>query len=186
MHISTKMKKELFQEIEIPQGIDVDVKKGVVTVKGPQGENKRDFNLYKISLEKKDGKIVIGSKKSTKNEKRRTNTTTAHIRNMIKGVQEKFEYKLKVCFVHFPSSLDIKGNKVTIKNFLGEKYPREFELPMGVEVKNDGVLISVSSCDLELAGQTAATFESATRISKRDRRVFQDGIFITSKPGREM
>jgi len=180
------MKKEIFQEIEIPEGVEVEVKKGLVTIKGPEGELKRNFNLYKISLEKKDGKLIIGNKKSTKNEKRRTNTTSAHIRNMIKGVQEKFEYKLKVCFNHFPSTVDIKGRKVTIKNFLGEKVPREFEFLSGVEVKHDGGIISVCSCDLELAGQTAATFESATRISKRDRRVFQDGIFITNKPGREM
>ena len=63
------MKKEIFQEIEIPEGVEVEVKKGLVTVKGPKGELKRDFNLYKISLEKKDGKIIIGNKKSTKNEK---------------------------------------------------------------------------------------------------------------------
>jgi len=180
------MKKEIFQEIEIPEDVEIEVKKGLVVVKGSKGEVKRGFNLYKISLEKKDGKIIIGNKSSTKNEKRRTNTIAAHIRNMIKGVKEKFEYKLKVCFVHFPSTLEIKGNKAVIKNFLGEKYPREFELPRNVEVTNDGGIISVSSCDLELAGQTAATFEAATRISKRDRRVFQDGIFITSKPGREI
>jgi large subunit ribosomal protein L6 len=180
------MKKEIFQEIEIPAKVEANIKKGLVTITGPQGEIKRDFNLYKISLEKKDGKIIIGNKKSTKNEKRRTNTISAHIRNMIKGVQEKFEYKLKVCFVHFPSTLEIKGNKAIIKNFLGEKYPREFQLPQNVEIKNEGGIISVSACDLELAGQTAATFEAATRISKRDRRVFQDGIFITHKPGREM
>jgi large subunit ribosomal protein L6 len=180
------MKKELFQEIEIPEGIEVHVKKGLVTVKGPEGEIERNFNLYKISMGKKDGKIIIGSKESTKNEKRRTNTIAAHIRNMLKGVKEKFEYKLKICFVHFPSTLDIKGRKVSIKNFLGEKVPREFELPDGVEVKNEGGIISVSSCDIELAGQAAATFETTTRISKRDRRVFQDGIFITNKPGREM
>lgn len=180
------MKKELFQEIEIPEGIEADIDGKTVTVKGPKGEIKRKFNLYKISMEKKDGKIVVGNKNSTKNEKRRMNTITAHIKNMLRGVKEKFEYKLKVCFVHFPSTLEIKGRKASVKNFLGEKVPREFEIPEGVEVKNEGGIITISSCDIELAGQVATTFETATRISKRDRRVFQDGIFITSKPGRDI
>ncbi len=181
------MKKEIFQEIEIPESVEVDVKKGLLTVKGPEGEIERDFNLYKITLEKKDGKIIVGNKKSTKNEKRRTNTTAAHIRNMIQGVQEKFEYKLKVCFSHFPATLEIKGHKATIKNFLGEKYPRELELPkQGVDVKNDGGIITITSPDIELAGRTAASFEAITRVTRRDRRIFQDGIFITHKPGREI
>ncbi len=187
MHISIKMKREILQEIEIPEGTNITIDNGEVGVKGPKGEIKRKFNLYKIFLEKKEGKILIGNKNSTKNEKRKINTTAAHIRNMIKGVNEEFEYKLKVCFSHFPATLELNGNKATIKNFLGEKVPRVFEFSKeGVNVKNDGGIITISSCDLELAGRTAAKFESITRISKRDRRVFQDGIFITHKPGREI
>lgn len=180
------MKKELYQEIEIPKGVEATIEGSVLTVKGPEGENKKTFNVNNLDFEKKDNKIIIGNKKSTKREKKMMNTIASHIKNMIKGVQEKFEYKLKVCFSHFPMTVEIQDNKALIKNFFGEKIPRKVEIPAGVDVKIDKEIITVISSNKELAGQTAANFESATRISKRDRRIFQDGIFITNKAGREM
>jgi large subunit ribosomal protein L6 len=180
------MKKEFFREIEIPEGVEASIENGTLNVKGPQGENKRTFKIHKIGFEKKDNKIMIGSKKATKIEKKMTNTMTAHIKNMIKGVQEKFEYKLKIVFSHFPITAEVQGNKVIIKNFLGEKIPRECLIPEGAEVKIEKDIITVSSVDKEIAGQAAANLESATKIRMRDRRVFQDGIYITDKAGREI
>ena len=113
------------------------------------------------------------------------NTLAAHINNMIKGVQHKFEYKLKVCFSHFPITIEIKENEANIKNFLGEKTPRKAKILDDVEVKIDKDIVEIISNNRESAGQTAANFEKATWIRMRDRRIFQDGIFITHKPGRE-
>ncbi len=186
------MKKPLQQTIEVPDGVEASIDGGSVTVEGKQGENKRSFNLGKLDFDtlkgtsKKDNKIIIGHKQSTKREKKMMNTIAQHIRNMIKGVQEKFEYKLKVCFSHFPFTVNIEGNQAVIKNFLGEKIPRKVKIPKGAEVKVDKDIITVRAIDKELAGQAAANFETATRIRGRDRRVFQDGIFITSKSGREI
>ena len=180
------MKKEIFNEIEIPEGVEVKIDGNLTIIKGDEGEIKRKFNINKIVLEKRGEKIVIGNKKATKTEKRMINTITAHIKNMIKGVQEKFEYKLKIASSHFPISVEIKENKATIKNFLGEKIPREAEILNNVEIKIDKDIITVSSNNKELAGQTAANFEKATRIKMKDRRVFQDGIFITNKAGRKI
>ena len=49
-----------------------------------------------------------------------------------------------------------------------------------VEVKNK-VDVIVTGADIEKVGQTAANIERACRIRKRDRRVFQDGIYIVAK-----
>ncbi len=180
------MKKELFQNIEIPEGIDVNIEGSTLIVKGKEGENKRTFNINKLDFEKKDNKIIIGSKNATKREKKLMNTITAHIKNMFKGVQKKFEYKLKICFSHFPITVEIKEREALIKNFLGEKIPRKTKIPAGVDTKIDKDIITVISHDKEAAGQAAANFETATKIRKKDRRIFQDGIFITNKTGREI
>lgn len=180
------MKREIFQEIKIPEGIEANLVENVLTIKGDKGENKRKFDVKKFTLEMEGNKIKVGSKKASKNEKRMINTIASHIRNMVKGMTEVYEYKLKVAYSHFPMNVEIKDKEAIIKNFLGEKIPRKLKLLDGANVKLDKDIITVTSFDKEIAGQTAANFEKATRIRGKDRRVFQDGIFITSKAGKEI
>jgi large subunit ribosomal protein L6 len=180
------MKKEIIAEIEIPEKIDATINGNLLKISGVEGENSRIFNVNGLIFEKKDNKIIIGNKKATKNEKKRINTIKAHIKNMIEGVQKKFNYKLKICYNHFPFTVEIKGNEGIIKNFLGEKIPRKVKIPEGVDINVEKDMISIKSYNKELAGQAAANFETATRIRLRDRRVFQDGIFIIEKNGRQI
>jgi len=105
---------------------------------------------------------------------------------MINGVQKKFTYELKIAASHFPMTVKVEGNKALIKNFLGEKKNREAEILPGVEIEVGKKEIILKSCDIELAGQTAANIEKATQVKNKDRRKFQDGIFLTKKPRREI
>jgi large subunit ribosomal protein L6 len=180
------MKKELFQEIEVPKDVEAEIEGTALKVKGSEGEIEKKFNINNLEFIKKNGKIIIGNKKATKKEKKLMNTIASHIKNMVQGVQKKFEYRLKVCFSHFPISVEIKDKEVLIKNFLGEKIPRKTKISEGVEIEINKDIIKVMSVDKELAGQTAANFEAATKIRKRDKRIFQDGIFIINKAGRDL
>ena len=85
------MKKEIFQTIKIPEGIEANLEGSLLTIKGPEGELVRNFNINKLIFEKKDNQITLGSKKATKTEKKMINTNASHIKNMIQGVQKKFE-----------------------------------------------------------------------------------------------
>ena len=100
---------------------------------------------------------------------------------MLDGLSEGFKYKLKICSGHFPMSVNVEGSKLKIKNFLGEKIPREATLLKGVKVEVKGNEISLEGSDIEKLGQTASNIEQSTRITNRDRRVFQDGIYIVEK-----
>jgi len=180
------MKKEFSQEIEIPEGIEVKKEDKKIIIKGPEGEVSKEFNFGRIKFENKDGKILISYPMATRNDKRMINTITAHLKNMVKGVKEKYEYKLKICSSHFPINVEIKGNEALIKNFLGEKTPRKCKIPQDVEVKINKEIITIKSANKELAGQAAANFEMATVVRNRDRRVFQDGIYIINKDGEDI
>ena len=176
-----KMKKELYQKIEIPEGITAEIEETMLKIHGPKGNVEKRFNINNLEFKKENNNIILGNKKATKKEKKLMNTIASHIKNMIKGVQEEFEYQLKICFSHFPISVELKDKEIIIKNFLGEKVPRKMKIPEGINIEVDKEIIKIRSADKELAGQTAANFETVTKIRKKDRRIFQDGIFIVNK-----
>jgi large subunit ribosomal protein L6 len=178
--------KSLNQTIEIPEGIDITTEGLLMKIKGPNGEVERIINLKGIEIKKEENIIKIDTKKTSRNYKKIINTTRAHIINMIKGVQEAYVYKLKVCSGHFPMTVTIENKEVIVKNFLGEKKPRKAKVIDGVEIKIDKDEITIESPDIEKAGQTAANIETSTRITKKDRRVFMDGIWITQKANKEI
>lgn len=177
----------ILQEIDIPSGIEVKVEGNKVLVKGEKGEVQREFKLLKgIKISLEDGKIKIISELERRRFKKIVRTIEAHIKNMIKGAQQGFRYRLKICFSHFPINVRVEGDKVIIENFLGERSPRIAKIVGNTKVEVKGDEIIVISADKEAAGQTASNIELATRIRGIDRRVFQDGIYIIEKCGKEI
>jgi large subunit ribosomal protein L6 len=180
------VKKELNKIVEIPEGVEVIIDGAKFIVKHDGKKNEREFDFANLTFKKEGNKIIIGNKNASKKEKRNMNTIASHINNMIKGVNENFEYKLKICFSHFPITVELKGKEAIIKNFLGERAPRKVKIPTGAKIEVDKEIITVTASDKEIAGQAAANFENVTRITNRDRRIFQDGIFITNKCGEQI
>ena len=168
--------------VNISEGVTATLEGTILSFKGPEGEISRDFLSPLVKIELKDNKITTSIPVSKRKYTRIFFTTIAHIKNMIKGVKEGFTYELKICSGHFPMTVKKEGNEVVISNFLGEKIPRRSKIVEGVKLDIKGEIIVVNSPNIESAGQTAANLERATFIKKRDRRVFQDGCYITSSP----
>ena len=180
-----KKEKRLSEEISIPEGVNVEIVDGVLIVKKDDKELRRNLNSL-IDVKVDNGKITINAKRMRKTEKRLFGTFRAHIKNMIKGFENEFIFKLKIANVHFPMnvSYDKGANEIIVKNFLGEKKDRRIQLPKDVNVKVDKEDIEVSSYDIEKAGEAATKIEKGTKVRNKDRRVYQDGIFLIEKPGR--
>ncbi|MFW6286132.1 MAG: 50S ribosomal protein L6 [Nanoarchaeota archaeon] len=182
-----KAKKEwtsYYIEVEL-EGTTAIYENGIITIKGPKGEISKKLRYPNVSLNVEDEKIIVGSSKLTQREKKIINTYRAHITNLIKGVNEGFEYKLVVVFAKFPMTIEKKNQEFIVKNLLGEKVPRVMKIPNNVELDIKGKEIFVRGIDKELVGQCAANIEQLCRITHLDRRVIQDGIFITNKPHRD-
>ncbi|HIQ50576.1 MAG TPA: 50S ribosomal protein L6 [Nautiliaceae bacterium] len=178
--------------IEIPNGVSIVYNKNSneILVKGPKGELKKTFSYDQFDLEVKEGKLIFKYFIRTKSQKKNAHTIFSIIKNLIKGVTEGYTYKLKVYYKHFPIQVKVKGNIIEVINFLGEKAPRVLELDeeelkkYKVQIKVQGDEIILTGIDKEVLGNIAGRIEQLTKISDRDRRKFQDGIFIVEKAGK--
>lgn len=170
----------LREELPIPEGLDVTIDGGI-TIKGSKGQLSRKFNYSGITIKKEEGNVVIEANFPKKRDKAMLGTIKSHINNMIIGLTEGFTYNMKIVYAHFPMTVKAAGNKVTIENFLGERYPRTAKIVGSAKVQVKGDEVVVTGINKEDVGQTMANLEQATKIKGRDPRVFQDGIYLVSR-----
>lgn len=174
-------KKGIIEHVAIPEGCSATSERGIVTVKGKNGECTRKFQNKDVSIAVEGNMISIRSEKTNANVKKMVYTFKAHLANMVKGASKGHNYSLKICSGHFPMNVSVSNNQLIVKNFYGEKFPRALDIKPGVTVKVEGEIITVESADKEAAGQCAGSIEQLTRRVGFDLRIFQDGIYITNK-----
>ncbi len=173
------------KKVEIPSGADVTISNMSINVRGPKGELTKNFNdprLNKaITMEKTDNSVAVKTGSEKRKIKAMTGTISKHIKNMLLGTTTGYRYTMKIIYTHFPINIASKDKEVHIRNFLGEKGARIAKISGNVQVKIDKEEIILTGINIEDVGQTAANIEQACRISGRDRRIFQDGIYITGR-----
>lgn len=174
---------EIKQTIKLPENVSATLEDSKLTVKGEKGESSRVFSHPRIDIKVENNSIIIHSKNVRKKQKALIGTFVAHIKNMVKGVSEGFEYKMKTVFSHFPIKTNVEGNTFIIQNFLGERAPRKANILEGVKIETKDDDVTVSGIDKEKVGQTVANIERATSVKRRDIRVYQDGVYRISRGG---
>jgi len=175
------MMKEFKETIPIPEGVNIEIKKSFVKVSGPKGELQRELEFPGIGIKKKDKEIVVSTEILRRRERAIVGTFASHIRNMMIGVTEGFERKLRIVYSHFPIQVKVMGDVVSIGNFLGERKPRKAKILGNSNVQVSGDEVIVTGVDKQMVSQTAANIEQATKIKGFDPRVFQDGIYVVEE-----
>ncbi len=184
VEIKKKEPKSFHLNVPLTDGVKAELDGKILKVAGPKGEVSKMLKYPKISVQVKDSDIIVGTDDLGRREKKMIFTFYAHIKNLVKGVTEGFEYDLRVVFAKFPITVEMKGDEFLVKNLLGEKVPRVVKIPKDVKIELDGKEIKVSGINKETVGQAAASIEQLCRVTNLDRRVVQDGIYIIKKPHR--
>ncbi|MCD6445623.1 50S ribosomal protein L6 [Candidatus Bathyarchaeota archaeon] len=172
---------EVSKIIQVPDDVQVSLEGKKITVKGEKGTLTRDFSHAPISIELNDKTIRIWAEWPRKKEAALVGTIYSHIQNMITGVKKGFTYKLKIVFSHFPISVKVQDKTVLIENFTGERNPRKVKIMGDTQVRVEKEDVIVQGINLEDVSQTAANIEQATKVKKKDPRVFLDGIYVYEK-----
>lgn len=140
------------QPVKIPEGISLDLKGSVLTVKGPKGELKQKIRPeLKIEINQKE--IKVSRKKDDKFSRSLHGLTRTLIANMIEGVNQGYGKVLKLVGTGYRVSE--QGEKLVLS--LGFSHPVEIEPVKGIQFEVEGNdTIKISGIDKGLVGQVAA------------------------------
>ena len=138
--------------IEIPDGVEIDVKPGAVSVKGPKGElNQGVSRDMKVAVD--DGTLTVTRPTDRGEHRALHGLTRSLIANMVEGVTDGFERRLEIQGVGFRAQL--KGNALELA--VGYSHPVSFSAPEGIEFEvPQPTEVVVRGIDKQLVGETAA------------------------------
>ncbi len=138
--------------IAVPPGVKVALEGRAVKVAGPKGILTRDLPPS-IEVTVQDGKVLVASRGSSRDDKAVHGLTRTILANMVRGAGQGFVKELIISGVGYKA--EPKGKILSLS--LGFTHPIEFPVPEGIKVSVEkGMKITVEGADKELVGRVAA------------------------------
>jgi large subunit ribosomal protein L6 len=143
--------------IEIPSGVEVEVKPGLVKVKGPKGELSQPVS-HEMTIKAADGVITVERPTDRGPHRALHGLTRSLVANMVVGVTVGYEKRLDIQGVGYRAAAKGKGLELA----LGYSHPVsidavegiDFEVPQPTEVVVRGI-------DKQKVGQIAANIRES-------------------------
>ena len=142
--------------VAIPAGVTVDVKEGVMTVKGPKGTLTQDIDPQ-VAVAVEGGNATLTRANDTKELRAKHGLYRALLHNMVVGVTNGYTKSLVINGVGYKVAK--QGNKIVLN--VGYSHPIEFAEIEGIKLDcPTQTEISVSGIDKVKVGQVAANIRS--------------------------
>jgi large subunit ribosomal protein L6 len=148
--------------VAIPEGVTVDIKDNVVTVKGILGELTQNYDSIEIKVE--DGNVMVTRSSDTKDQKAKHGLYRSLMRNMIEGVSKGWTKQLELVGVGYRASN--QGQKLELA--LGFSHNIVLDLAPEVKIetiseKGKNPIVKLTSHDKQLVGEVAAKIRGFRR-----------------------
>lgn len=147
--------------VAIPQGVTVDLKDNVITVKGKLGELSQEFSDSEVAVKIEDDHVIVERPSESKRHIAQHGLHRALINNMIEGVSKGWTKELVLVGVGFRAS-----NQGQILD-LALGFSHNIILDIAPEVKIETIsekgkapIVKLTSHDKQLVGQVAAKIRS--------------------------
>ncbi|WP_036379825.1 50S ribosomal protein L6 [Muricauda sp. MAR_2010_75] len=141
--------------IAIPEGVTVEVKDALVTVKGKLGELTQDFSGVDVKVE--EGKVLVTRPSDSKEHKAKHGLYRALFSNMIKGVSQGWTKELELVGVGYRASN--QGQKLDLALGFSHNIIMDIAPEVKIETvseKGKNPIVKLTSHDKQLVGQVAA------------------------------
>ncbi len=137
--------------ITIPEGVEVNISNGEVSVKGKLGQLSLTVHADAI-VEKKDNEIIVKPADEAKPTPMWA-TTRSLVNNLVEGVSKGYSKTLEINGVGYKAQ--VQGRKVKLN--LGFSHDINYDLPEGVDAKAEKpTVLVISGYDKQKVGQVAA------------------------------
>ncbi|MBW6455277.1 MAG: 50S ribosomal protein L6 [Trueperaceae bacterium] len=167
--------------IPLPTGVELDVRPGHVTVKGPKGTLEVDISP-RLTVAVENGEALVRRPGDARSDRAQHGLARSLIANAVTGVSEGFSKNLEIQGVGYRCAM--KGS--TLELSLGFSHPVVVEPPAGVTiVAPEPTKITVSGIDKQLVGQVAANIRALrSPDSYHGKGVRYQGEYVKLKPGK--
>lgn len=160
---------------------EISVSEGVLTVKGPLGTLTKPVHpLVEITVA--DNAVTVRPVNSSKLSRSLWGTYASHIRNMMKGVTEKFSKKLELRGIGYRVEMQGKNLKLLV----GFSHPVLMEVPAGIDVTIEKAFVTMTGIDKEAVGQFAANVRAVKKPEPyKGKGLRYEGEYVREKQGKK-